>query len=182
MLAANPATVTATAHPLGFVHVSLLETAAGRLRLHLWPLEPFRPQQPAWTVHSHGWPLTSLVIHGQVHDERHAVTSASTGTHRLYETVYEHGSSLLAATSDTVDCWLESGKTWQAGEAYEILPAAFHASRALAPSATVVWAGPTVSSPLVVGAIDGPRRVRYERHELAPDELAAVLDSIPGLS
>lgn len=102
-IAAAPETVTAVAHPLGFVHVLLCKRDDGsRLRLHLWPGKPFAAQSPFWAVHRHSWPLTSLVVTGQIHDQRYALAEDPSGDRRVYVTTYEGDQSVLAATGRVV--------------------------------------------------------------------------------
>jgi hypothetical protein len=179
-IADAPETVAATAHPLGFVHVVLCERDDGsRLRLHLWPQEPFEAQSPFWAVHRHGWPLTSFVVSGRVRDERYALAADPSGDRRVYVTGYEGDRSVLRVTNRVVRCQSAASSCWPAGAVYRLAADDFHSSSAEVPSVTVVESGaPTRDSPLVLGDLDGPERVVYERRELSVSELAGVLRDV----
>jgi hypothetical protein len=179
-IADAPEEVVATAHPLGFVHILLCEREDGsRLRLHLWPREPFDVQSPSWAVHQHGWPLTSLVVRGSILDERYAVGEDPAGAHRLYVTGYEGDRSVLRPTDRTVCCELNETSSWAAGSVYRLASDDFHASRAEIPSVTVVESGtPAGSPPLVVGVAVGQDRVVYKRRELDTPELVRILAEV----
>jgi uncharacterized protein len=176
-IAGTPGSVTAMAHPLGFVHVPLCERDDGsRLRLHLWPPKPFAPQSPFWTVHRHGWTLTSLVVSGRIRDERYALADDPRGDRRVYMTAYDGGRSVLRATDRVVSCESDAVSAWPAGEVYQLAADDFHSSSAELPSVTIVGSGaPTGEPPLVLGDLDGAAQVAYERRELNPAELTAVL-------
>jgi hypothetical protein len=177
-LGSNPSLAVATAHPLGFVHIDLGEFASGRLRLHLWPVPAFHPQQPDWAVHRHGWPLVSLVVRGRIRDERWSVQERDDGARRLYEASYEGERSALVASERTVDARVSDTMVQRPGDVYELVWDAFHCSAAEVPSVTVVWAGVKVAAPVVLGDLDGERRVEYARYELSARELSNVLGGV----
>jgi hypothetical protein len=184
-LAESPSTAIATAHPLGFIHLLLWERPDGsRLRLHLWPREPFELQQPAWVVHRHPWALKSLVVEGKIRDGRFSVVDEPDGQARIYEAGYVDNESVLHRTDRSVSCIAESSRLWYSGDAYDVPPDVFHASEAEAPSVTIAESGtPIGRRPLVVGASDGDRLVRYRRRQLESAELGAVLaEAWPGVS
>ena len=165
--------LAATAHPLGFIHAPLSERPdSSRLRLHLWPKEPFEPQSPAWFVHRHAWPLRSFVVQGKICDRRYRVREAPDGPDRLYEAAYKSGHSVLNPTATTVSWELATKSIEEQGSLYAVPSEAFHASEALAPSVTIAESGqPSGKAPLVIGdhhaAVISYRRRCLERHELS---------------
>jgi hypothetical protein len=179
-IAESPEIVTATAHPLGFVHALLWENADGsRLRLHLWPRRPFEPQLPAWPVHRHAWPLTSLVVRGRIRDSRYAIADDPAGDRRLYATEYEDDRSVLRPISRVVRCDVLSQSLWTEGSAYEVPTDGFHSSEAESPSVTIVQSGvPSGRRACVVGVpLDG-NMVTYERRRLHSSEIERVLAEV----
>jgi hypothetical protein len=176
-VADTPDEVVATAHPLGFVHLLVWQHEDGsRLRLHLWPPEPFSPQLPAWPVHQHAWPLKSLVVRGRIRDARYAVIDDPAGDHYLYATSYERDRSVLRSTSRAIRCELTDTSVWIHGSLYEVPPNAFHTSDAETPSVTVVKSGvPTGRPSLVVGVAGTQHEVAYERRQLGAQELVRVV-------
>jgi hypothetical protein len=173
------ADLEATAHPLGFIHAALCERKDGsRLRLHLWPAEPFEPQSPAWVVHRHAWPLRSFVIQGQIRDRRFRILPTPQGSQQLYEAAYREDQSVLVPTADFVDCEPGQDSVEDEGSVYIVPSKAFHASEALVPSVTVAESGISVGiSPAVVGEL-GEKEVVYRRRRLTPIELRGQIEHI----
>lgn len=169
----------ATAHPLGFIHAPLADRRNGsRLRLHLWPEEPFEPQSPAWFVHRHAWPLRSFVVRGRIRDRRYRVIEAADGSSWLYNTVYKPGRSVLTPSSITVCCSPLNSSIEEQGSVYLVPPDAFHASEALIRSVTVAESGvPTGIPPVVVGE-HFEREVSYRRRKVEPHDLRNVAAQI----
>lgn len=169
----------ATAHPLGFIHAALCEREDGsRLRLHLWPAEPFEPQSPAWVVHRHAWPLRSLVVQGRIRDRRFRILPTHQGSQQLYEAAYREDQSVLVPTADFVDCEPDQESVEDQGSLYIVPSKAFHASEALVPSVTLAESGVSAGiSPAVVGE-PGKKEVVYRRRRLTPIELRGQIEHI----
>lgn len=178
---AGSAELDATAHPLGFIHTLLAERSDGtRLRLHLWPEEPFEPQSPTWLIHRHAWPLRSIVVQGKICDRRYRVIDAVDGAQQLYETAYEGDHSALQPSDRTVNCELLASAVKEQGSLYAVEHDAFHASEALEPSVTVAESGrPSTTPPLVVGD-RGKGAVTYQRRLLSTSELRRLVGQIIG--
>jgi len=166
--------------PVGDVHAPIWDYEDGsRLRLHLWPSEPFRPQYPAWPVHQHAWPLTSFVVRGQIRDERFMVQEDSSGDRCVYTTTYADGRSVLHTAERRVVCEPLGSTVWQRAHSYVVPLGVYHASRAEGASVTLAESGvPTGDPPLVVGMHGALPVVTYERRPLTASELAAVLDEV----
>jgi hypothetical protein len=136
-------------------------------------------QEPAWLVHRHPWPLTSLVVRGAIRDERYSVADDPGGGASLYEAVYDGDQSVLRAVGRCVTCNAVTSDVLHTGDIYEVPVDAFHASEAERPSVTIAESGPPIDrSPQVVGAAYDEDVVRYRRRELAATELAAVLSEV----
>jgi hypothetical protein len=48
-------------HPLGFIDIPIERNHAGKLVIHVWHPDLYRPQLPQQICHSHGWVLRSAV-------------------------------------------------------------------------------------------------------------------------
>ena len=53
-------------HPLGFILCKLSEEGERKIRLHIWPNNNDRMQNPAWLIHDHLFHLKSWVIAGKI--------------------------------------------------------------------------------------------------------------------
>jgi hypothetical protein len=170
------ASIEATAHPLGFIHAPLSARDNGsRLRLHLWPKEPFEPQYPAWFVHCHAWPLQSAVVRGMIHDSRYQVNDSASGISQLYEASYQGDKSVLTPSGCKVSCELSSSTVETRGSTYVVPLNTFHTSKAVTDAITVVESGiPTGATALVVGN-QSSKRVAYRRRALASVEIVELI-------
>jgi hypothetical protein len=168
--------LSANVHPLGFIHALLAERKDGtRLRLHLWPSEPYEPQEPAWYIHCHAWPLRSVVVLGSIQDHRYRVIDRNDGNRQLFEASYQGDHSILSPSGQPVRCEPLSAETAPQGATYEVPLNTFHASRAMGRSVTVVESGrPTGVTPLIVGD-PGTTEVAYRRRSIGADELRELL-------
>lgn len=178
-LESSPQIVRAAAHPLGFVHMLLHERADGsRVRLHLWPNPPYKPQHPWWPVHQHPGPLRSLVVQGRILNRQYEVHETAEGPYELYTAGYAQDSSILRPTGRQATCTLRSTCASTGGEVYEIESEAFHASEAELPSVTIVEAAVSTGRvPLVVGA-PANGVMSYRRRTLAAADLVELIRSL----
>ena len=170
------ACIDATAHPLGFIHAPLFARDNGsRLRLHLWPKEPFEPQHPAWFVHCHAWPLQSAVVKGMIRDSRYQVIDHASGISQLYEASYQGDNSVLTPSGRKVSSELKSSTVETQESTYTVPLNTFHTSKAVTDAITVVESGiPSGTKALVVGS-RGSKQVVYRRRALAPIEIVELI-------
>jgi hypothetical protein len=161
-------------HPYGFAVVRLgpLDTGWG-LRLHIWP-EGHAEPAPArdWAVHDHAWDLRSHVLAGSIEHRTYRLRPDRSGGHRLYRVErasYGPGSSDLRALGEPLACGGVSSAEVAAGSGYRVPPGELHRSH---PATTGLTATLVATEPArgrrsrVVGPVDGPPRVRFERRPL----------------
>jgi hypothetical protein len=180
-LAELPSSATATIHPLGFIQVKLATYEEFALRLHVWPVPRFTPQDPVWRVHRHGWLLRSYVLRGNAINYEYDVRANPGGEHVLYGVEYDRASSTLMRTPTRVSYAQNSVETHCAPAVYEVPSDAFHATVSASdePTATfVVVYSEKESSPLVVGDADAEERYRFSRQGLSADDLEQAMNQL----
>jgi len=113
-------------HPLGFLCFPIERGERG-LCVHAWsPL--FACAEPTTSsIHTHSWDLISVVLSGELTNNRYAVTGREP-THRVF-TVQTHDEyDELRATPQLVGCRQRASEVVSAGSAYEVPVGQFHAT------------------------------------------------------
>ncbi|MBL8775333.1 MAG: hypothetical protein JNK12_05360 [Acidimicrobiales bacterium] len=160
-------------HPLGFYRMEFGADSAGdRYAFHVWPAGMRSTQEPEWLVHRHVWPLKSFVTLGRLRDDQFdepAVQADEVGAR--YLAVVVPGKSTLVRTGEELALsGLESALFEDAF--YEIDLNRFHRTTVLLDELciTTVRIGPR-SKPNsdVLGDVDGPAEVAYERRPVDLD-------------
>lgn len=156
-----------TWHPLGFIHLTLLETSNGTVRLHIWPPFNRRPKSPNWQIHSHIYNLNSLIICGKITNTFYETSDLGVDDlYREYKVIYGQGLSRLEGTSNMVNVNILRTDKHLMGDIYSIPSQIFHSSSTEISelSATIVATSKHIkSSPLVLGDSVVHRELIFER-------------------
>jgi hypothetical protein len=153
-------------HPLGFLRVSLGESAQGPLYLHCWPGHGGYLQSRDLRVHQHSVPLTSYLILGSILDVTYEWIDDSSGELQLLKQNRTADGPRMSKTNRAGSLAKVGARRISSGNAYSVSSDIFHES-------VVDWAEVVVTVCLFVG--------RSERHPLvvAPRNLLAAPDYAP---
>lgn len=91
-IARDVTNLSATYHPLGFLHVDLtplVRVGSDQLRLHVWGENRQAPIDEFGSIHDHAWNLSSAVLVGQLVDRRLAVEPSPTAAYRMIKVSYQ---------------------------------------------------------------------------------------------
>jgi hypothetical protein len=178
----SPSVVSFMWHPLGFAHAKIWSEGQSTLRIHLWPLQNRRPQDPLWPIHTHVFNLESLVLAGTVHNKLYEVQSCDMGGSQLYRVQYRDAGSVLLATGLFAEAFETQGQKAGPGEIYGVPADMFHSSSVEdhAFAATLVRTRKDKAiEPLVLGARAADSEYFYQRfpcdHEVVLEVMRAVL-------
>ena len=176
--------IDATWHPLGFVRVNAQDMGDVRLRLHIWPRRNRVLQDPLWPVHTHAFELKSYIICGTVtnHGYKSVITRAG-ATNRLYRVIYARDYSLLEKEESRIRCEVVGKMSYNPGDTYAVPQNTLHTT--VVPEETLAATLVTVSNrvdkpPLVVGDIDHPSPLSFQRKQCAPRLLRMWLRELAG--
>jgi len=119
-------------HALGFIHCKLFESAAGTLRLHIWPKNERNTLEQQSKIHDHVFDLTSLVLCGNITNVLHASSNRIESPSNPYELNYveynDKGSRLIASGKEFFA--LEKARSEiQKGNTYKIEKGELHDSQ-----------------------------------------------------
>ncbi|EOI6441933.1 hypothetical protein ACMU9X_001348 [Yersinia enterocolitica] len=167
-------------HPLGFAVCKICELGDITMRLHIWPTDGGRPQNPNWKIHNHLFDLNSWVLQGRIYDTEYTLIDSGV-KYRLYNVAYTTNGSIMSRTNSTIDINIFAKKTIAEGDSYQIKSGFFHKSEACPNNiaVTVVEANKTnMTTPQVVGDLEGCNAYQYERMVLSTDEVMFLRASI----
>lgn len=175
----SSASLAASWHPLGFMHIGLGEVAQGaKLRFHTWLPHERHTQDPPLPIHDHIFHLESHVLTGIVVNHFYQVEDSTTGEHSRYDVAYDGHESILSPRGDRVHCRLVSSVAYAAGDQYEVPKDQFHATEVAEGllSATVVLSTATgAQKPVVIGPPNRREPYRYRRNACSSEALRKVL-------
>ncbi|MCO6008575.1 hypothetical protein NE236_26740 [Actinoallomurus purpureus] len=171
--------VNAVLHPLGFICLPLQRHGLLGVCLHLWPadrgpsddLGPSDPGPPATSqIHCHSWELLSLVLYGQVTNQRIRLDDGH--DLRVFEVRSSGDEDDVRPTARTVRATPESSDVHGPGDAYGLPSGVFHRT-SVADGAATIALGRTVPAgqDLSVGPPDLGRH-RMRRRHCPPRELS----------
>ena len=167
-------------HPLGFILCKLSEEREKKIRIHIWPNDNDRVQNPAWLIHDHLFDLKSWVISGEIENTEYWIKD-EIPNYCLYEAKYENDSSILCRTNKKVYISLKSKTLVRSGEVYEVPSDVLHQSLSVSKAASLTVCE-TIDklgrSPIIAGDIDGLDFYTYERSEVTENELQDVISKI----
>ena len=165
-------------HPLGFidmlpsgVDLRTSRNARRRIALHAWSRHYSTYENPPSVCHSHGWPMESFLICGDIDNAIYRVAETQEdGPTSEYSVEYLPGDRVRMARTGFVSAIVESVEPLAAGHWYTMSPTDFHDARCTSEFAlTAMLAGRRVS----------PSTVVYERSEAAIDSTPRhVLDAV----
>jgi hypothetical protein len=168
-------------HPLGFLHVTLMDTADTSIRLHIWKPGERLVQEPAWLIHTHTFELTSMVLSGKLKNRVYSWTDDPiAGERRLYQTTYDDNSSSLIATDRVGKIQHESTSEISQGGQYTVPYGYFHQTEVVENqfTATIALTKKYLGNPLVVGSIGGATSHSYIRSELDGGARHQIIDEV----
>lgn len=163
-------------HPLGFLQFKLgkLENETS-VKLHIWDDILRLTQEPAWLIHRHEWDLQSHVLYGTVSNHTFNIGTFSDADiscrRHLYKVEFDGQYSKLIKTSEVTHFKLEETHCYSQGNKYEVLSDQYHSTtveESSLASTLVVSTEKVVSSPFVLGELDGNDMYTY--HRSIPDE------------
>lgn len=164
-------------HPLGFIMCRLAEHQSRKLRLHLWPRDGGRPQDPAWPIHDHVFDLQSWVLAGTISNVEYCASQVGV-EYQLYSAAYEDGESVLRRSERRVRLKEAHRSEYVSGQQYVIEAGIFHQSVRKG-EATAITLCETYdrmqSGPRVAGGLDGAATYVYSRDEVAATDLSRIL-------
>jgi hypothetical protein len=169
-------------HPYGFLVLRLAELPSHEvIRLHIWPADARKRQEPDWPVHSHPWDLRSYVLAGHLQNQLFDVSSTVSGEFRLYAVEYAGQESILRATDRMVGCQLASVASYEQGDQYCVSSDEFHVTHVdpgVFAATLVVTSRPTATPPSVVGQPGHDESYRYIRRPCSPDVARGLVSSL----
>jgi hypothetical protein len=170
-------------HPLGFVLFKLGSVEGiGSLRMHIWPDNQRKPQQPHWAIHNHIWTLKSHIICGTATNEIYSVKCVEgPALHQFYQVRYEDNRSILESTGRRISCVLASTANYTKGEYYEVSGSCYHATRVrpdILTATIVLTTDGKPIAPTVIGGWQANSTYTYERQNCSPLEVLTLLDKL----
>lgn len=171
-------------HPLGFLQIKLGKGTHGHsVKLHIWPADVRKTQEPAWTIHRHEWELLSHVVFGSVENSVYTVFPADIthATNKLYNVTFDGSSSLMSDSATPVICELSSSLEYRTGQRYKVSVLDFHSTNVplLEWACTIVISEPSARDfPVVVGELSGVENYVYERRPCEPDLFKEIMQHL----
>ncbi|MFC1560570.1 hypothetical protein ACFL3W_01350 [Pseudomonadota bacterium] len=169
-----------TWHPLGFVMSQLSENEEKKIRLHLWPEDRSKAQEPFWAIHDHLFNLNSWLISGSIKNIEYETIDES-NEYCLYEARYVNNSSQLIRLDKFVGIVQTKTTLVEKGDYYEINAGVFHQSASVG-SSTAVTVCETSKKlnrhPWVIGEVKGDPIYTFERSKVSDSELNKIVSKI----
>lgn len=159
-------------HPLGFLRLHLPGHDPSKYRLHVWGALALEPQDRFLLVHDHNFGFISHCLVGTIRTRRWDLIETGVGSQQIYSVSYDAVGSMLTSSglcSVSPAIW----DVQEAGSSYAMNIGQFHEAEPLSTFvATVVEVtGNVAAPPRVVGPIDYPSPIRFERRGLSLCEL-----------
>lgn len=167
-------------HPLGFVVCKLTQEGSAAIRLHLWPLDGGRVQQPQWMIHDHLFDFTSWVLRGTICNREYDA-DPNGSDRRIYRAGYEGRKSVLTKTPKTIGLRKRREYEVHAGNCYRISSGVLHESILVGQETGVtvlLTEDNNENAPLVVGDLNGKRRYEYKREPVSKTALQQLLSKL----
>lgn len=167
-------------HPLGFIMCKLLEREGTSIRLHIWPPDGGRAQEPRWMIHDHIFDLSSWVLKGTVFNREYEA-DANGNEFSLYEASYVENKSVLTRRQERIGLTPISAYEIHSGGCYTISAGILHESELVGNEVGVTVLLTEESkerTPLVVGSLDGKDKYEYSRELVSKEELRSLLEAI----
>ncbi len=167
-------------HPLGFYACTLLASGAHKIRLHFWPIDGGASQSPDCQIHDHLFLFKSWVLSGSVENIEYTTSLDGQGF-SVYRTKYSGYASTLTKTSAVRKLTVQHRCTYSAGSSYKVAAGTLHKTVRIGtqPAFTVLATSDvSVTSPIVLGPIDGPDRYTYQREVIDDTLVEAMLSRI----
>lgn len=167
-------------HPLGFIMCKLLERDGTNIRLHIWPPDGGRVQEPRWMIHDHIFHLRSWVLKGTVFNREYEA-DADGDEFSLYEASYVDNKSVLTRRQERIGLIPKSAYEIRSGGCYSISAGILHESELVGEDVGVTVLLTEESkqrTPLVVGSLNGKDKYEYSRESVSKEELRRLLEAI----
>jgi hypothetical protein len=167
-------------HPLGFLMCKLSQEEGRNIRLHIWPDNNDKVQEPAWLIHDHLFELKSWVLAGSIENIEYEVVPGKSN-YSIYHASYEHNRSILNRTEKTVNIIERNRFVVDAGDVYQVATGVLHQSVSLY-SGTAVTVCETIdkheNQPAIVGDLTGQSRYSYTRSIVDRKDLNGIVNKI----
>ncbi len=167
-------------HPLGFILCKLSQEGEKKIRLHIWPNNNDRMQNPSWLIHDHIFDLKSWVVAGEILNTEYTVADGKPN-YRVYNAKYEKDSSVLYRTDRQIFIDESTRSLVRSGEVYSVLSGVLHQSVSLSETTSLTVCEtidqPNIN-PTIAGDINGMARYSYTRSEVDERDLRSIVDKI----
>lgn len=167
-------------HPLGFIFCKLSEEGLRKIRLHIWPSNNDRMQNPAWLIHDHLFELKSWVIAGEIENTEYSVTDGEPN-YTIYNAKYENNKSVLYKTDKNLCLNISHKAAVIFGDTYRVPFGVFHQSISISKT-TSLTVCETIDqlnrSPMVAGDMHGLGVYSYIRSKVDRKDLDSIIEKI----
>ena len=167
-------------HPLGFIMCKLSDEGTRKIRLHIWPGNKRKIQNPAWLIHDHLFDLKSWVLVGKIQNQEFEPLY-SEPSKRIYFASYKGEKSVLERSDKTVSLVERKVEIIRAGQIYGISAGVFHKSSTVN-DCTAITVCETIDKlnrkPMVIGENDGKEMYTYTRSMVTKEDLLNFIKEI----
>jgi hypothetical protein len=156
---AQPSSVPAVWHPLGFIDLEVSRASTRFTRIHIWSDLAGEYMRASVRIHKHDWRMRSFVICGSLRNRIYSLTSNDTPTHHVYAIDYNNDVNFLRRTDRVVSARVNRSEFLRRDVWYGLDEGVFHDIEVDrdGTTATLVQG---VRQPLfeneVLGELDGP--------------------------
>jgi hypothetical protein len=167
-------------HPLGFIICKLSEEGEKTIRLHIWPNNSNRVQEPAWLIHDHLFDLKSWVLSGKIENTEYEITNDNPNF-SVYQASYDKEKSILHRTDQKLSIKVKHKTIINTGGIYQVSSGVLHQSVSLS-KATSLTICETINkfdkSPIIAGDISGMDIYSYTRSIVSDNDLYEIIGNI----
>jgi len=162
-------------HPLGFFAFIGTKGADTTLRMHYWPPEA-KMAQFGFEIHDHQYDIDSHVFSGTLVQTTFELIGSGRPTHAVYAVDYDGEKSGLGKTGQHVAVQADKPELFDTGTSYRLPAGTFHLATAASEIGTVtlVLARNAYAKARVLGPLDGPDRVVFDRGTVSNSEALAL--------
>jgi hypothetical protein len=144
----------AVRHPLGFLCFPIERHHLGGICVHVWSPELPGAAPTTSEIHAHSWDLVSLVLHGELWNERVAIVDGE-ASYRVFEVHSDDDDrDELRATSRLVGCRVVTRDLSSRGSTYALEAGRFHQTIATEATTIAVGMSHRESHDLTLGPVD----------------------------
>lgn len=169
-------------HPLGFFAFMGPAHQGVALRMHYWPRYA-EVLQPGFEIHDHQYDIESRVVSGALEQTTFELAVSEPLSHSVYSVHYDGGKSGLRKTARRVGLFANRIQEFQEGASYKLASGILHRAnpRLGSETVTLVLARGANGGAQVLGPIDGPDHIGFQRQSIGDEESAALRRDILNL-